>query len=173
MMKTGRALLSFLLAAVMAFSLSIAGGAAAFAEGGNPAEAAQEYDFVCTRMSVEYLRYATGYTGEMQPVKDHYVAAEYDSYYVKLNADGTGYLFLGENNQGPIDNWIIDGNLLSFQAGVSAFDGTILDGIMTLDFGEGLFLIFLLRITRLFMRFLRPAALVSLGSAVGTFAGTT
>ena len=142
MMKTGRALLSFLLAAVMAFSLSIAGGAAAFAEGGNPAEAAQEYDFVCTRMSVEYLRYATGYTGEMQPVKDHYVAAEYDSYYVKLNADGTGYLFLGENNQGPIDNWIIDGNLLSFQAGVSAFDGTILDGIMTLDFGEGLFLIF-------------------------------
>ena len=34
-MKTGRALLSFLLAAVMAFSLSIAGGAAAFAEGGN------------------------------------------------------------------------------------------------------------------------------------------
>ena len=95
MMKTGRALLSFLLAAVMAFSLSIAGGAAAFAEGGNPAEAAQEYDFVCTRMSVEYLRYATGYTGEMQPVKDHYVAAEYDSYYVKLNADGTGYLFLG------------------------------------------------------------------------------
>ena len=78
----------------------------------------------------------------MQPVKDHYVAAEYDSYYVKLNADGTGYLFLGENNQGAIDNWIIDGNLLSFQAGVSAFDGTILDGIMTLDFGEGLFLIF-------------------------------
>ena len=91
MIKTGRALLSFLLAAVMAFSLGIAGRVAAFAEDGNPAEAAQEYEFVCTRMSVEYLRYATGYTGGVQPVKDHYVAAEYDSYYVKLNVDGTGY----------------------------------------------------------------------------------
>ena len=40
-MKKGRALLSLLLAAVMAFGLGAAGGTAAFAEGGNPAEAAQ------------------------------------------------------------------------------------------------------------------------------------
>ena len=141
-MKKGRALLSLLLAAVMAFGLGAAGGTAAFAEGGNPAEAAQEYHFVCVRMSVQYLQYATGYTGEVQPVKDHYVAADYDSYSVRLNADGTGYLFLGDNNQGPIDSWSLDGSLLKFQAGVSVFDGTVIDGIMTLDFGDGLFLVF-------------------------------
>ena len=140
-MKKGRALLSLLLAAVMAFGLGAAGGTAAFAEGGNPAEAAQEYHFVCVRMSVQYLQYATGYTGEVQPVKDHYVAADYDSYSVRLNADGTGYLFLGDNNQGPIDSWSLDGSLLKFQAGVSVFDGTVIDGIMTLDFGDGLFLV--------------------------------
>ena len=135
-------LLSLLLAAVLILSLC-AGGTAAFAEEGeHPAELAGDYTFVCLRMSVEYLQYATGYTGDVQPVKDHYIAGDDYDYKVTLTADGTGYLFLGADNQGPIDSWSMEGNLLNLKAGVSIFDGTIIDGIMTLDFDDGLYLVF-------------------------------
>ena len=145
-MKTRKALISLLLITALAFSLGAAGGAAAYADGNtDPAEAAQTYSYLCSRMSASYLVAAAGYGGETQPVRDHYVTTDgekYDDYTVTLNADGTGYLFLGENNQGPIDSWTLEGSQLRFQAGVSEFNAMLSGGLMTVEFDKGLYLVF-------------------------------
>lgn len=55
-----------------------------------------------------------------------------------------GYLYWGEENQGPIDWWTVDGGALQIQAGVAVIDGTIDDGIMTVELDDGFWTLFAL-----------------------------
>ena len=90
-----------------------------------------------------YIESIMNYGVELQPVRDRYI--EYDSpsgNKVTLNADGTGYLYLGDDNQGPVSSWSLDGTALKLSAGVSDFDGTIDNGLMTLVFDDGFSLVF-------------------------------
>ena len=56
---------------------------------------------------------------------------------VTLEADSTGYLYWGDNNQGPIDWWKLESSALSFQAGVAVIEGTLVDGLITLTLDDG------------------------------------
>ena len=83
--------------------------------------------------------------GEAQDIPDQYVdMPEMAGETVTLEADGTGYLYWGEDNQGPIDWWIVDGGALEFQAGVAVIEGTIIDGIMTVELDDGFWALFAL-----------------------------
>ena len=137
-MKRVKTMLSVLLAAALIFAF---GAPCAAAEGA--ADAAGEYDYVCARFSGAYIESIMNYGVELQPVRDRYI--EYDSpsgNKVTLNADGTGYLYLGDDNQGPVSSWSLDGTALKLSAGVSDFDGTIDNGLMTLVFDDGFSLVF-------------------------------
>ncbi|MCR5775707.1 MAG: protein kinase [Lachnospiraceae bacterium] len=63
---------------------------------------------------------------------------EISSWYVDLYEDGSGYLYLGEENQGKISKWSMDGDMLTLKAGASVFEGysTIFDGVLYLDFDD-------------------------------------
>ena len=113
-MKRVKTMLSVLLAAALIFAF---GAPCAAAEGA--ADAAGEYDYVCARFSGAYIESIMNYGVELQPVRDRYI--EYDSpsgNKVTLNADGTGYLYLGDDNQGPVSSWSLDGTALKLSAGV-------------------------------------------------------
>ena len=143
-MKKTKKLLPLLLASVLIFTLcAVSGAAPASAEG---ADAAGEYSFLCARFSAAYLESTLKTGREPVPnVRDRYIdAPQYAGYKITLNADGTGYLFFGEDNQGSIDTWSTDGETLRFQAGVSEFEGTIADGLMTLGITDGCSLCFVL-----------------------------
>ena len=99
---------------------------------------AGEYTFLCARFSADYMdrMYELGSAGSDLP--DQYVAMpDMVGETVTLEADGSGYLYWGDNNQGPIDWWKMDGDALQFQAGVAVIDGTIADGLMTLTIDDG------------------------------------
>ena len=99
---------------------------------------AGEYTFLCARFSAAYMdrMYELGGAGSDLP--DQYVAMpDMVGETVTLEADGSGYLYWGDNNQGPIDWWKMDGDALQFQAGVAVIDGTIADGLMTLTIDDG------------------------------------
>ncbi len=59
-----------------------------------------------------------------------------DGWYVRLDSDGKGYLYLGENNQGDISEWSGEGDSFVMKAGVSVFsDDCFLDnGVLRLGF---------------------------------------
>ena len=134
MIKTNK-WLSVLMAAVFALCLC-AGNAAAEAD---LSAYAGEYTFVCNVFSAAYMETAFDLAGKVQNIPDQCVAQpKWEDQTVTLNADGTGYLFWGEDNQGPIDRWTMDGDRLHFEAGISAFEGSIADGIMLVNFDEGL-----------------------------------
>lgn len=59
-----------------------------------------------------------------------------------LDADGTGSLDWGEDNQGPISEWTAEDGKLLIKAGVSEMEGTVADGVMVLDLGDGIMLAF-------------------------------
>ncbi|MBO6055139.1 MAG: hypothetical protein J6P31_06415 [Oscillospiraceae bacterium] len=104
---------------------------------------AREYRFLCGLFSAAYMDSILDYEGEPQEIGDQYV--EYQAMMgstVTLNADGTGYLYWGEENQGKIDAWTMKGNSLAFKAGVSQFQGSIQDGIMTVIIEDGFSLCF-------------------------------
>ena len=63
-------------------------------------------------------------------------------YTIELTGDGAGTLYFGEDNQGPITSWSSDNGKFTMKAGVSDFEGELSNGIMHLDFGDGLVLIF-------------------------------
>lgn len=99
---------------------------------------AGEYTFLCGKLSAAYMDRMYELGGGGKDIPDQYVIMpEMDGETVTLNADGTGYLDWGENNQGPIDWWKMDGDTLEFQAGVSVVNGTIADGLMTLTIDDG------------------------------------
>lgn len=62
----------------------------------------------------------------------------FDGWYVKLEDNGKGFLYFGDDNQGDLTSWSMDGDKLTIKAGVSEFAGrsTIKDGIMLLDFDD-------------------------------------
>ena len=97
-----------------------------------------EYTFFCTKLSAAYVGRMYELSAAIDDIPDQFVAMpEMAGETVTLNPDGTGYLYWGENNQGPIDWWKMDGDALEFQAGVAVIDGTIVDGLMTLTIDEG------------------------------------
>ncbi len=68
---------------------------------------------------------------------DSYVdIKEMEGQTVTLNADGTGRLDWGENNNGPISEWTADGEKLVIKAGVSVMDATLKNGVLTIDIGD-------------------------------------
>ncbi len=102
------------------------------------AATAGEYSFFCSVFSPAYVVSMLGLDIPVPEIEDQYVSMpEMESWTVTLKDDGTGYLFWGDENQGPIDWWTMDGEALQFQAGVSVVDGTIRGGIMTLMIEEG------------------------------------
>ncbi len=53
-----------------------------------------------------------------------------------LNADGTGYLTLGEEG-GAVSEWTVEGEDISVTSGIDTMVGTIKDGVIILDFDYG------------------------------------
>ena len=97
-----------------------------------------EYTFLCALFSAEYLDSILEYGMEVQDIDDQYVKyPQMEGNTVTLKEDGTGELYWGENNNGPIDWWKMDGDKLQLKAGVSEMEGTIRKGIMTLVMEEG------------------------------------
>lgn len=96
------------------------------------------YSFVCGCFSAAYMDEVFDHYAEPLDIDDQYISVpQKEGEYVQLDPDGKGYLFWGEENQGPIDDWSMDGEKLLFHAGISEVPGTIKDGIMTLDIEEG------------------------------------
>ena len=60
-----------------------------------------------------------------------------EGYYLELKDGGTGYLYFGDANKGDISSWALDGDKFTMKAGVSEFTGTIKNGILELDLGDG------------------------------------
>ena len=99
---------------------------------------AGEYTFFCSRFSAAYMDKMFGLGGAVNDIPDQYVSMpEMEGQTVTLKPDGTGYLYWGEKNQGPIDWWKMEGIAISFQAGVSIIEGTIDRGLMTLVLDDG------------------------------------
>ena len=91
----------------------------------------------------------TEYIGRYDAVglylNDHYVRDEmFDGWYLELEDDGTGYMYFGEDDQGDISGWRMDGDSLTLKAGVLVFEGksTIKDGILLLDFENDMIVAF-------------------------------
>ena len=97
------------------------------------------YTFLCGYFSAEYMdREIFDHYAEPQDIDDQYIEfPSMEGEYVQLDPDGKGYLFWGENNQGPIDDWAVEGEDLTFHAGVAEITGTIIDGLMTIEIDKG------------------------------------
>ena len=167
-MKKIHGILAVLLALALVFALCACGGKTDTTEeeadgaGGSPGSSirvaveqtkdtvdlsayAGEYTFLCVRFSAAYVTAAFELDGEAQDIPDQYVdMPEMAGETVTLEADGTGYLYWGEDNQGPIDWWTVDGSALEFQAGAAVIEGTIIDGIMTVELDDGFWALFAL-----------------------------
>lgn len=53
-----------------------------------------------------------------------------------LDADGTGYLTLGDEG-GDVSEWTVEGENISVTSGIDTMVGTVKDGIIVLDFDYG------------------------------------
>ena len=92
---------------------------------------AGEYAFLCARFSAAYMYSLFELDGAGADIPDQLVVIpDMEGETVTLEPDGTGYLYWGEDNQGPIDSWEIDGGALSFRAGVAEVEGTIAEGLI-------------------------------------------
>lgn len=105
---------------------------------------AGKYSFHCTYMSPEYVDGMFAEYGlKAHKVEETFVRSDtMRDYTITLNADGTGYLYWGSANKGPIDYWSMDGDALQFKAGVAVFNGSIVDGFMTVESEPGFVLFF-------------------------------
>ncbi len=105
---------------------------------------AGKYSFHCTYMSPEYVDgMFTEYGLKANKAEETFVQSDtMRDYTITLNADGTGYLYWGSGNKGPIDYWKMDGDALEFKAGVAVFNGSIVDGYMTVEAEPGFVLYF-------------------------------
>ena len=152
-MKKNRSILSRILILTLVLSLfALGGGARAAAavpervmeaSGTDRAGYAAVYEYVCVRLEGAFAVSSLGV--QVDPV---YLEAKYVDLTdmagetVTLNDDGTGALYWGEDNKGPIDEWTMDGETIRFKAGVSTIEGTIVEGLMTLDLDEGMSVLF-------------------------------
>ena len=125
-MKTRKRILAVSLALGMLLLLCACGGSAPAPTPENP----------LARYAGEYRQYSVMLDGT------HIVMDEYEDYTVTLNEDGTGYLNWGADNQGPVSAWSMDGETLRVKAGVSEMTGSLKDGVMQLDLGDGFGLCF-------------------------------
>ncbi|MBR2761991.1 MAG: hypothetical protein IKD66_12595 [Solobacterium sp.] len=83
------------------------------------------------------------YTSLGMQVKDYIVTDDSATgLKIELNKDGTGSLDFGGGNAGPVSSWSESNGNFSMQAGVSDFTGTLKNGILDLDFGDGLVIVF-------------------------------
>ena len=124
-MKTGKTWLSLLLVTALAFSLCAFGGAAAYADGEHPAEAAQTYNM-----------FAMGYAGQI--IETAQMGA---TSVLTLNADGSGTMSMDADLM-EVTAWTVSGNTLTVTlADGSAGAGALhLDkGVIELDFGGYIF----------------------------------
>jgi len=121
-------------------------GAAPSPETSSPPEYAGKYGFHCAYLGPVYMDSVfSEYEVHARDVEKCYVVPDLmTDYYITLDEDGTGYLFWGEDNQGPIDWWKMDGDSLEFQAGEAVTDGSIVDGYMSLEVDEDFDLYFAL-----------------------------
>ena len=91
----------------------------------------------CASASPEAQAAAGTYTFYAVLLDDYYVDLEdFDGRTTTLDANGGGSLDWGDDNQGEITNWTIDGENVSIKAGVSDIKATIKDGILTIDFSS-------------------------------------
>lgn len=144
-MKNYRAVIAILLTLMLTLSLCGCGSTSTPETQISTAQTpySMEYTGFCAKFSAAYLASILGIDGEWKENGERYVAYdEIAGNTVTLNSDGTGYLYLGEDNKGPIDSWSLNGTALQFKAGVSTFNGTIEDGFMTLKIEEGFSLCF-------------------------------
>jgi len=77
-------------------------------------------------------------------VRDDYVITtdSLEGYYLELEEGGSGYLYFGEDNKGPITSWEENSGTFTMKAGVSDFKGTLKDGLLSLDLGDNLVICF-------------------------------
>ena len=147
--KPGRTRAAAALIALLAVALSLllaacGGGEKAPAStpqsGADREKYAGTYTFLYMKISADMMIQMLDYDGEpAQNVPAQYVQMpNMTGWTVTLEPDGTGSLFWGEDNQGPIDQWTVDGGRLTFHAGVSEAEGTVKDGVMELALEEGL-----------------------------------
>lgn len=146
-MKARKRLSVMILLFALALSLCACRAAVAPPQAETPsplAPYAGTYGFYCAWMSPDYMDALFIERGCMaNAVEKTYVLPDImRDYTITLNADGTGYLFWGEGNQGPVDWWTLDGEALQFKAGVAVFDGSIVDGFMTVSSEPGFELYF-------------------------------
>lgn len=153
-MRNRKRMLAALLALVMALGLCACGGKGEAkpepAQTTAAAPSAQEanagkYELIWLEISPAYMesQFADqGYKAN-EGVGSGYLEPEHrDGWYVELKADGTGYLYLGDDNQGPVDWWKLDGEKLQFQAGVSVFDCTLSKGVIRAEVEDGFYIWF-------------------------------
>ena len=87
--------------------------------------------------STDLSQYAGEYVFYGTYLDDYYVTIEdLEGTSTVLDADGTGYLNWGKNNEGPIKEWTADGNDITIKAGISTISGQISDGVMILHIGD-------------------------------------
>ena len=160
-MKTMKRAPLFLLILLFSFSLCACGMGRSLRSAPAPAQAtpapttapaedsplapyAGKYSFHCTYMSPEYVdKMFSDYGLKARKVEESFVRSDtMRDYTITLKADGTGYLYWGSANQGPIDWWCMDGDTLQFKAGAAVFDGSIVDGYMTVESEPGFVLFF-------------------------------
>ena len=129
-----------LLVLTLMLTLGVFGAASAEAKSAAKGMAAYagEYTFQCAKFSAAYIGRMYDLGGAINNIPDQFVAVpKMEGETVTLKPDGTGYLYWGDNNQGPIDWWKMDGDALKFQAGVAVIEGKIVDGLMTLTIEDG------------------------------------
>ena len=107
-------------------------------DGGGLAAYAGEYSYFCVRMEGNYAADSLGIEIDPGLLESQYVRVEeMVGETVTLKGDGTGSLYWGEDNQGPISQWSLTGEQISISAGVSHITGTLKNGLMQLDINDG------------------------------------
>ena len=147
-MKNRKRMLALVLALVMTLALCACGGKSK--SSAPTASAAQEanagkYGLIWLEISPAYMdaMFADqGYKAKEGVGSGFLEPEDRDGWYVELKADGTGYLYLGDDNQGPVDWWKLDGEKLQFQAGVSVFDCTLNKGVIRAEVEDGFYIWF-------------------------------
>ena len=136
-------ILSLLLALCLVLSLGACAGSSQSSQSGSDLSAyAGTYTFFCTLMEGG-AAIPEGVDVDVASLEPQYVAPEQmTGWTVTLKADGTGSLYWGENNQGPVSKWSMDGDKISLSAGVSNMTGTLRDDLLTLGMGDGLTVLF-------------------------------
>ena len=138
-MKRIKGTAALLLALLMTLSLCACGGsapAATAAPAATEAPAPAEAENPLAPYAGEYKEYSVIMDGT------HLILDGYEDFSVTLAADGTGYLDWGADNQGPISGWSKDGDKVTVKAGVSEMDGSLKDGVLILEMGDGFALCF-------------------------------